>query len=53
MNLAKDDIDYLQDVGIYVPSIILEELVRELYECNTDEDYKNALTHFEEKNLMN
>lgn len=51
MNLAKDDIDYLQDVGIYVPSVVLEELIRELYECNTDEDYENALSYFDENEL--
>ena len=51
MIITKDNIDYLEHIGCWLPSIVLEELIRELYECNTDEEYKNALTNFEEKEL--
>ena len=51
MIITKDNIDYLEHIGCWLPSMILEELIRELYECNTDEDYKNVLNHFTEDEI--
>ena len=51
MIITKDNIDYLEHIGCWLPSMILEELIRELYECETDEDYENALTYFNDKEL--
>lgn len=52
MIITKEQKDYLENnIGIYLPVHILEALIKEIYECNTDKDYENALSHFEEKEL--
>ena len=51
MIITKEQIDYLQEMGIYLPAKILESLIKEIYRCDTDEDYKKALNNLDEKEL--
>ena len=51
MDLTKDNIDYLQHIGTYLSDIVFEELVRELYNCDTDKDYNDTLNYFTENEI--
>ena len=51
MLITKDNINYLQQIGCWLPELVLEELIRELYECNTDEDYEKALDNLDDKEI--
>lgn len=51
MLVTKDNIDYLEHIGCWLPELVLEELIRELFECNTDDDYNRAVSQLDDKEL--